>query len=310
METLIDQPVVVQPSDLPDSLSLAAAGEPAIVDMTERVRQAYVNWGLLKPGDGFVLSYDRVEVRYQSLVLGPIDPRKGEPIALHRVEYLNETNLDQSIKYAEKKETTVSLSVSMTTGFKYSMTAKGSIALKKILEVGGEKSLEFSLSSTATTSIEVKKEWSWEWPIVVPARSRVIATALISRYYVEPSFTADLEIFVARHPNFDPGYNPLYVAITRGGETTWYRSSLESALNPYLGGGFLPGRDHNHVIFRCAGKLSGVDGRDFIIHLKQSPVGPKGMVQEQIITPGPAETASVVTLAPPAEDDQYAPVRR
>lgn len=309
MSTLVSEPVPVQPAEIPDPLPLTAASDPVIMDMTERVRQSYVNWGLLKPGDGFLLSYDRVEVRYRSLTLGSIDPRKGQPLALHRVEYVNDTDREQSTQYAETRSTTASLSVSMTLGFKYSTTTSGKIAIKKILEIGGEQNWEFSLSTTATASVEVKKEWKWDWPIVIPPRSRVVATALISHYYIEPSFTADLEIFVAPHPNFDPGYHPLYAAITRGSQTTWYRSSLASALNPHLGGGFSPGRDHNHVLFRCTGKFSGVDGRDLVIHVRQSPIGGKGPVSEQIITPGEVETAPIVILAPPEMDNQHAPTK-
>lgn len=309
MSTLIDQPVIVQQSEIPDFLPLAAASnEPVIQDMTERVRQSYINWGLLKPGDGFVLSYDRVSVGHRSLALGPIDPRKGEPIALHRIDYVNDTDVEQTIKYAEARSTTASLSASVTAGFKYSTTISGKIALIKVLEIGGDKTLEFSLSNTMTASAEVKQEWKWDWPITVRARSRVVATALVSRFYHEPSFTADLDISVAKHPNFDPGYNPLYVAITRGGETTWYRSSLQAALNPHLGGGFLPGNDQNHVIFRCAGKFSGVVGRNFLIELKQTPLK-TDLVNEQTILLGSTEAASVVTLAPPVADDQHAPTQ-
>lgn len=309
MSTLVEKPTLIQQSELPvPSFLSAVAGDPAIVDMTERVKQSYINWGLLKPGDGFMLSYDRVELRFKELTLGPIDPRKGEPIALHRVEYVNDTDRDQTTTYKESKTVTTSVSVSMTVGFKYSMSVNGSVAIKKIIEIGGEQTWEFSLSSTATASTEVKKEWVWEWPLLVPKRSRVIATALLSQYYVAPSFTALLEIYVAPHPNFDPGYNPLYAAITRSKETTWYRSSLQGALNPHLGGGFSPGKDHNHVLFHCAGKFASVYGRDLMIHLKQTPLDPKAeLVSEQIIALCPDGTGSVVALAAPQADNQYAP---
>jgi hypothetical protein len=287
------------------------ANSPEIADFSDRVRQAYISWGHLKEGDSFAVSYDRVKIERKDVQLGPLDPRKGLPVALDSLEFRNDGTLEQSYTFKGSKEITAGVSASVTTGFKAATTLKGGIAVKKIIEIGGEKTFEFSLSTTVSASLEVKDQKAWEWPIRVPAKSRVVATALTQLYLVQPAFTADVDIEVARHPNFDPGYHPLYVAITpRGsGETTWYRSSLEAALMPWLGGGYSRGRDHNNVRFRCAGNMSGTFGRGVLIDLKQTPLETGIVTDQTLIDLGVSDSAPAISsVAVPAADNAHAPI--
>lgn len=289
--------IVPQEANHAETTNLAASASARIIDIEERVKQRYQYFGLWKPGDGFTLSYDRFHAEVQSLELGPIDPREGQPISLDRIEYTNNTGIPQSYTFKGSKTIERTLSVSVTAGLKMSTELKVGVSVKKILEIGGTKQLEFSLSTTVGASITESQTEGWEWPIAVPPRSRVVGTAMLSNAHVAPKFTADIKMWVDRHPNFDPGYHPLYVGITRDGKTTWYRTSLSNSLAP-MTDGFREGRDHNEVFYRCEGQFTGTRGRRVLIRIDQYPIEQRGgaPASSQIFEVGGTEAATTLAL--------------
>jgi hypothetical protein len=242
--------------------------------MSDRVRQAYLNHGILKPGDDFLLAYDnRISFRQSELVIRQPPPAEQSPISLVEVEYRNNTSEEQSVQFNESRTTSTTLSATVITGFRAKKTFGAKVNIKQIFEIGGSQEFEFSLSVAGTVSTTTSQTWSWNWPIRVPAKSRVKATALVSTFYRQPGFVSDCEIRVAPHPDFDPGYNPLYVRIRRagGGKEEWWRSSLAWALYP-PGDGFRSGRDINTVFHRSEGFFDGVVGKSLLVRIDGYPI--------------------------------------
>jgi len=280
----------------------AVTTSSGIIDLEERAKEFYRDH--LKPGDKFALNYDRMHVSVRDFKLHQFDPQEGKPISLDVFEYRNDSSTEREITFSKKKSSEAEASLSVTAGMRYKHEVTAGISLSKIIDVGGSHELEFSLSSTAKISKKTLQEWEWEFPLSVPPRTRLEAQALVTTIFVKPRFTVDCEISVDRHPEFDPGYHPVYASITRDNKTHWYRASLQDTLAPTpTGGGFLPGSDVNTVLYRCEGEFHGVYGRKMIINVTEYPLdggAPLSTKSYEVREDG--SLAPVLTLVGPEEE--------
>jgi hypothetical protein len=245
-------------------LSLA----PEITDLTEvRAKSVRVSRPNFRNP---AVDYHNVEASVREFRFRNLDPRLGEPQSLRQIDYTNGSSVEQTTTFKDTAETTVKLALSMTAGFRYKQELKGSVSIKKFLEVGGGHEWEFSLSSTTTAERSFTQKWEWELPIRVPARRRIVATALLSTLYVTPEFTADVDV-LAKTNNYNTGTQVYVYENVAHGE--WVRWDLQSWVFAYGASPRFTPVSADQVRYQAAGRIQGVYGKQVVINIKEYEIG-------------------------------------
>jgi hypothetical protein len=216
------------------------------------------------------VDYHNVQATVKEFRFSNLDPRLGAPQSLRHLDYTNDSSVDQTTTFKDTAESTVKLALSMTAGFRYKEGVNGSISLKKIIEVGGSHEWEFSLSATTSVEKSFSQKWEWELPIRVPAKRRVVATALLSTLYVTPEFTADIDI-VAGKNNYNTGTQVYVYENVSGGE--WWRWTLENWVFAYGNPPRFNRVSADQVRYQAAGRIQGVYGKQVVINIKEYTIG-------------------------------------
>jgi hypothetical protein len=245
-----------------------------IVNLDDAFEAGFKKW--FSGYRNFHVDYPNVTVEVGDMTLRNLDRRPGTPISLVQVTYRNDTKHDQTVQFSEERKTAASVGLSMTAGLKYRHALTGKLAVKKVFEIGETQELEFSLSTTTRFDVTVEQKWAWNLPIIIPARSVVHASAIVSTVYVEPELDVRVNIKSGKndHPH-DLPYNKVYtVAEFKEGER-WEKKIYYTSLYGWLAGG--PGfqwtGDQNFVRYDARAKLTGARGLSLYIELKEEPIG-------------------------------------
>ena len=100
---------------------------------------------------------------------------------LDRVSHVNNTAVQQSTSIGGSKTVTNTHSWSITTGLKVSLKTKAGVPLIGESEITVEGSFSFTTNSTETTT----EVFSWQQPVLVPAKSEVVATVAVTKTRLE-----------------------------------------------------------------------------------------------------------------------------
>ena len=109
----------------------------------------------------------------------------ASPFQLDRVSHTNNTNVQQSTTVSGSKTVTNTHGWSATAGIK--VTVKGSVGIPFVSK--GEISVEGSFSYTKNGSSTTSETFAWSQPVLVPAKSQVVATVAITKTTLNVPYT-------------------------------------------------------------------------------------------------------------------------
>jgi hypothetical protein len=238
------------------------------------------------------------------------NPRGTAPQELHQVTYENRTDQEQTFTIRDSKETSWAFELSITYGLKMTQSLNAKIGLEKIIELGGSVEWEVSLSTTAKVSTTVKRTFSWDMPLRVPKRSKVTAWVMVKTQFLEPDFTANVEI-AARDNQFNTG--KLVYVYENVSDGDWWRTNLSWWVAIY---GWPPNFyaiDGDRVGFRTRGKIRGTWGNSCYIVTEQRELN-GSLISSSVLSPdpeAPGGMAEITTAAGPVEagSDEAASLR-
>ena len=104
---------------------------------------------------------------------------------LDRVTNTNSTNVQQSTTVSGEKSVAESYGWKHTQGVKVTASAKVGIPLIGSTQITVEGSLSFEQNGTSTTS----RKFAWQQPVIVPAKSKVIATVAVTKTTLNVPYT-------------------------------------------------------------------------------------------------------------------------
>ncbi|MEY3243068.1 MAG: hypothetical protein RIR11_4507 [Bacteroidota bacterium] len=274
----------VHSEDSPEVIDLGVRAIPQVVDLKDAIiRAVRISRPNAKTITPYIDEYCTLEVNEMGgIELTNMDPQKGGAISMDTVTYTNDSSVEQSMQFTKSKEVTNSVSASLSLGFKYKSSYSAKVSLGKLFEGGTTQEFEFSVSATATVEKTVKETFTWDWPIKIPAKTEVVATALLSEYYRSPNFTQQFQIKVTNGQYYDHGGGFfVWVLVEEDGKQVWWGHTL---------GGWLGRLEEfeyvspDEVHFKSQGKLDAVYGKDLNCRLIERRLDPKEPTKITIVS--------------------------
>jgi len=185
-------------------------------------------WETKITGYGFVPS----DSRYTYLSISyDIDPfRPGNNLVIPQQTLNNNTNVTQSQQFSWEESTQRTYSYTFTETLNVGTTITVSAEFPGFGGASAEARMDLSLSKSTTQSKSETQTWKVDIPVVVPAKSRVVCSSLIStgnqeaRFYVKLRISGSFWINTQKYRNHQliPGLTPILLPV--GNPVTYYLS--------------------------------------------------------------------------------------
>lgn len=223
-------------------------------------------------GEGGPRAYPRVSAHYLDTVLTVTPQPVLKPREVYSLTFENGSSVEQVDLIKKTHEEAYTFTLSMTSELKIGVTLTGEISLKKLISLSQETSVAMTFSTTATVEKTTKTSFEWEQKVVIPARSRIVASLNISDVPYDVAWRADVRLAGNVAVEFENetalgGSNKhriWYLGIDSAIDTC-IRERLTDMTGYRLSGG---------AIASTEGRLVGTWGTNRYINIRQEPYGP------------------------------------
>ncbi|XP_033103468.1 aerolysin-like protein [Anneissia japonica] len=151
------------------------------------------------------------DVSYPGIAFKTVDT---PPTTVASTEYYNNTDVDQSYELSASASVTTVRSWSVTTGIEFGMDVNVVGGIPMVAEVDTTFSWKISADHTYIRSTSKTEEYTWKWPIICPAQSKILASGTMYHDMIDhQTYEANLHIELDNGKEYDIHVNGKYKGI-------------------------------------------------------------------------------------------------